>query len=111
MVYYKHDDGKTRFAVNTPKTKAGYRTIPMMNVVKEALLEEKELQEVLGTPQGIIIGGHTNFVFLNRYGSVQNQSMLNKALRRIVRFCNEEQLSNAKEGEEVLLLLRIAVIF
>ena len=108
MVYYKHDDGKTRFAVNTPKTKAGYRTIPMMNVVKEALLEEKELQEVLSTPQGIIIDGHTDFVFLNRYGSVQNQSMLNKALRRIVRFCNEEMLSNAKDGEEVLLLPRMS---
>lgn len=108
LVYYKHEDGKTRFAINTPKTKSGYRTIPMMDVAKDTLLEERKIQKTLRTPQGMIIDGHTNFVFLNRYGSVQNQSMLNKALRRIVRFCNEELLSNVKENEEVLLLPRMS---
>lgn len=108
LVYYKQEDGKTRFVINTPKTKSGYRTIPMMEVVKEALLEERKIQEILGIPQGIIIDGHTNFVFLNRYGSVQNQSMLNKALRRIIRFCNEEQLTNVKDGEEAILLPKMS---
>ena len=108
LVYYKHEDGKTRFSINTPKTKSGYRTIPMMSVVRDAFLEEKELQKVLDTPQGIIIDGYTGFVFLNRFGGVQNQSMLNKASRRITNLCNEELLSNAKEDEEVVLLPRIS---
>lgn len=108
LVYYKHEDGGTRFAVNTPKTKSGYRKVPMMDVVREAFLEEKKMQEELNIPQGIIIDNHTDFVFLNRYGSVQNQSMLNKALQRIVSFCNEELLSNAKEDEEVLLLPKMS---
>ncbi|MEA5018362.1 MAG: site-specific integrase [Erysipelotrichaceae bacterium] len=108
LVYYQHEDGKTRFAVNTPKTKSGYRTVPMMRQVREAFLEEKELQKTLDTPQGIIVDGYTGFIFLNRYGSVQNQNMLNKALRRIVDYCNEEQLSNAKEDEEVVLLPKMS---
>lgn len=108
LVYYKHEDGKTRFSVNTPKTKSGYRTVPMMEVVREAFLEEKELQKMLDIPQGIIIDGYTNFIFINRFGGVQNQNMLNKALRRIVDFCNEELLSSAKEDHEVLLLPRMS---
>ena len=34
--------------------------------------------------------------------------MLNEALRRIISFCNEELLSNAKENQEVLLLPRMS---
>ncbi len=104
LVYYKHEDGKNRFSVNTPKTKSGYRTVPMMTVVRDAFLEEKKLQEALDIPQGITVDGYTDFIFLNRFGGVQNQSMLNKALKRIVHFCNEERLSQAKQDEEVILL-------
>lgn len=108
LVYYKHEGGKTQFSINTPKTKSGYRKVPMMNVVRDAFLEEKELQEILDIPQGIIVDGYTGFVFLNRFGGVQNQSMLNKSLRRIVSFCNEELLSKAKEDEEVVLVPRMS---
>lgn len=49
LVYYNHGDGNgCSFSVNTPKTKAGERTVPMMDDVKEAFLLEKKNQEDAG---------------------------------------------------------------
>ena len=90
--------------MNTPKTKAGMRIIPMTEKVKEAFLIEKQFQEDSGITCNISIDGYSNFVFLNRFGKVQTMSMLNKAIKRIMRDCNDEILSNAEPDEEVLLL-------
>lgn len=38
------------------------------------------------------IQGYTNFIFVNQNGNVQNQDTMNKALRRIIRDCNEKVL-------------------
>lgn len=108
LVYYNHKTNGCYFNINTPKTKAGFRTIPMLDVVKEALLEEKKYQEESGVPQNITIDGFTNFIFINRYGNVQNQGMLNKALRYIIRECNEMVLDKVQGGEEVVLLPRFS---
>lgn len=85
LVYYNHKVNGCYFSVNTPKTKAGYRTIPMIDVVRNAFLEERKYQKESGVPQDIKIDGYTNFIFINRYGNVQGQAVLNKALRRIMR--------------------------
>lgn len=37
------------FNVNTPKTEAGNRQVPMLDFVKEAFVMEKERQELLGS--------------------------------------------------------------
>ena len=43
LVFYNHGDNKgCTFSVNTPKTEAGNRTIPLIPAVKEALQMEKE---------------------------------------------------------------------
>ena len=90
LVYY--NKGKLRggcaYAINTPKTKAGCRLIPMMPEVVEALKEEKEYQELEGLKCNSTIDGYTDFVFLNRFGDVYNQSALNRALDRIERDWN-----------------------
>lgn len=90
LVYY--NKGKLRggcaYAINTPKTKAGCRLIPMMPEVIEALREEKEYQDLEGIKCVAKIDGYTDFVFLNRFGSVYNQSALNRALDRIERDWN-----------------------
>ena len=45
-----------------------------------------------------------NFIFINRDGQVQHQGTLNKALRRIIRDCNEEVLEKyGIESDPVLL--------
>lgn len=105
LVYYDHQDSLgAYYSVNTPKTKAGMRIIPMTKKVKEAFLMEKQFQEAAGITCDISIDGYTDFVFLNRFGKVQTFSMLNKALKRIMRNCNEEILSKAEPDEDVLLL-------
>lgn len=45
LVYYnKGDNNGCSYAVNTPKTKAGERTIPMLESVKEAFLKENHIR-------------------------------------------------------------------
>lgn len=105
LVYYKHNDG-CYYSINTPKTKSGYRTIPMLDSVRNALLEEREYQLNSGVPQDITIDGYTNFIFINRYGNVQNQSMLNKALRYIIRECNQEIIDKYGYKEDIVFLPR-----
>lgn len=108
LVYYKK--GKVEgcgFAVNTPKTRAGARTIPMLPKVKEAFLEEKKFQEECGIECKVSVDGYTDFIFINRFGGVQHQGTLNKALRRIIRDCNYEVLDK-NEGKDVITLPRFS---
>lgn len=106
LVYYDHrtSEGKKGcyFNVNTPKTEAGNRQVPMLDFVKEAFVMEKERQELLGVHCEATIDGYTDFIFLNRFGQPQHQSTLNKAIRRIIRDCNDEQFLKT-ENPEVLL--------
>ena len=104
LVYYNKGDGNgCSFSINTPKTKAGERTIPMMVFVKEAFLLEKRNQEEMGITCRASIDCYTDFIFVNRFGDVQHQGTLNKAIRRIIRDCNDEVLLKSREKNPVLL--------
>lgn len=74
----------------------------MMDFVKEAFLKEKEYQETLGVECKATVDGYTDFIFVNRFGNVQHQGTLNKAIRRIIRDCNDEVLMKG-EDDPVLL--------
>lgn len=103
LVYYQHRDGKgCYFSVNTPKTKAGIRTVPILDGVKHAFVEEKKWRMANGVLCNARIDGFTDFIFVNRFGNVQHQGTLNKALRRIIRDCNEEQLARGKKNPILL---------
>ena len=106
LVYYDHrtSEGKKGcyFNVNTPKTEAGNRQVPMLDFVKEAFVMEKQRQELLGVHCEATIDGYTDFIFINRFGQAQHQATLNKAIRRIIRDCNDEQFLKT-ENPEVLL--------
>lgn len=91
------------FAINTTKTKAGERTIPMLPIVKEAFLIEKEYQEECGIKSEAVVDGYRDFIFVNRFGNVQHQGTLNKALRRIIRDCNFEVLDKDHRDNAVIL--------
>ena len=104
LVYYSKDrNGKQAFAINTPKTKASERLIPMLPKVKEAFLMEKMYQEEMQIKSKAVVDGYRDFIFVNRFGDVQHQGTLNKALRRIIRDCNYEVLDKVK-GDNVVLL-------
>ena len=103
LVYF--DKGRAEgcgFAVNTPKTKSGERTIPMLPKVKEAFLIEKDYQKEFNLKCEVIVDGYTDFIFINRFGGVQHQGTLNKALRRIIRDCNYEVLDKEKKDSVIL---------
>lgn len=108
LVYYstRTEQGQT-FAINTPKTKAGERVIPMLPKVKEAFLLEKEYQESCGIKSNAVVDGFRDFIFVNRFGNVQHQGTLNKALYRIIRDCNYEILDN-NHKEKIVLLPKIS---
>ena len=92
------------FSINTPKTKAGIREIPMTEGVVEAFKMEKEYQEENNIISISHIEGYSDFIFVNRFGEVQHQGTLNKALRRIMRDCNGEILENNDIDDEPVLL-------
>lgn len=105
LVYFDHGGKeRCRYAVTTCKTPSSVRDIPMLQIVRNALIEEKRKQDELGIRCNVNIDGYSDFVFLNRYGSVMNQTVLNKALRRITRDTNDAILENKKDDEDVLLL-------
>lgn len=104
LVYYdKRNEERCTFAINTTKTKAGERIIPMLPKVKEAFLMEQRHQEECGLKSESVVDGYRDFIFVNRFGNVQHQGTLNKALRRIIRDCNFEVLDNNHREDAVLL--------
>ena len=107
LVYYNHKENGCYFNVHTPKTKAGSRIVPMTQSVEEAFEQERNYQKALGISCQVQLDGYSNFVFVNRFGNVQHQGTLNKALRRIIRDCNDEILEKAK-GASVTLLPRFS---
>ena len=105
LVNYSKGKGKGNvFAVNPPKTKAGIRTIPMFPEVREAFLAEKKYQEEFEIECATNVGGYTDFIFVNRFGENQHQGTLNKAIKRIIRDCNDEVLAKQELTESTVLL-------
>ena len=104
--YYKHvDEGKGfRYTVNSPKTRAGSRVIPITQKVVEAFEMERQYQEEAEIACKAHIDGYTDFVFLNQDGQPHHPASLNKALNRIVRDCNYRILDNY-HGEGIPELL------
>lgn len=102
LVYYNHAENGCYFNINTPKTKAGVRNVPMLEFVKQAFIEERKYQIANGIRCNVKIDGYTDFIFVNRFGATQHQGTLNKALRRIIRDCNDEVLEK-NEKNPVLL--------
>lgn len=103
LVYYNHrDENGCYFSLYSPKTRAGVRQIPMTEEVRAAFLEEKTYQEYNCLHCNVTVDGYGDFVFINRFGNVQHQGTLNKALRRIIRDCNDKQLLKGKKNPVLL---------
>lgn len=105
LVFYDRSKAsRTGFGINTPKTKAGYRSVPMIKTVRDAFLEQKKYLEFLNLKSLDIIDGFKDFIFINRFGHVQHQGTLNKAIKRIIRDANFEALDKKPTIKEENLL-------
>lgn len=105
LVYYNHrDELGTYFSINTPKTEAGCREIPMVAGVKEAFEMIREYQQETGIQSKVRIDGYEDFIFVNKDGNMQHHGTLNKAIKRICRDCNDQVLlEQGIESDPVLL--------
>ena len=105
IVYrYSTQQKNTTINVSLPKTKAGIRTIPMLEVVKDAFDMEKEDQAISGGNTQVI-DGMSGFVFCNRYNKVHNPQTVNDTIRRICKNYNAEEALNAKKEKREPILL------
>ena len=105
LVYYpRGNDRKCEMRVSQPKTQAGIRTIPMLDMVYDAFMMEQYDQRENGGNSSEI-DGMSGFVFCNRFGTVPNPQSVNRAIKRIISSYNaEETLAAKKEKREPLIL-------
>ena len=94
LVYRVQEDGTCTNHVNSPKTKAGIRIIPMLDEVFDAFLEEYQYQKVIGfcTDE---IDGYSGFVFCTGDGKVYLPNAINRTIRSICADYNKEEESKA----------------
>lgn len=104
-VYYQREKGKCYFAVTTPKTEAGKRLIPLLPEVRQAFLNEKSHQDEVEITCKANIDGYTNFIFLNRFGSIHNPQTINRTIKRIILAYNEQEIENASKEERQPILI------
>ena len=99
ITYYPRSDDSYRceFQVSLPKTDAGIRTIPMMEEVRDAFLEEKAMQKETGVRNLVEVDGMSGFIFCNRFGNLHNPQAINRAIKRITETYNSEEIVNAKK--------------
>ena len=104
LIYRKRENGRCEFQITTPKTKAGTRTIPMLEEVKRALLQERirQMQEGFCKAE---VDGYSGFIFYNRFNTCLSPHCINRAIERISRSYNEEEQAQAKKERRKPVLL------
>lgn len=102
--YQDRDIRKQVRKIQTTKTRAGVRMIPMIDEVYEAFIAEFELQSAIGFCEEEI-DGYSGFIFTTTDQKLMSRSAVNNAIHRIVRIHNEEEEKKAKaEGREPILI-------
>lgn len=104
LVYRAQDDGTCINRVNSPKTSAGIRIIPMLDEVFDAFLEEYQYQKVIefSTDE---IDGYSGFVFCTGEGKVYLPGMINRTIHSICADYNKEEAAKAEEEKRDPVLL------
>lgn len=104
LIYRPDDQGYSAKHISSPKTLAGTRTIPMIDEVFEAFLQEYELQKCIGFVSEEV-DGYSNFVFATATGSVYMPSAVNHAIKRVCDAYNKEETLKAKKEKREPILL------
>lgn len=104
LIYRPMEDRKTRFMITTPKTRAGNRTIPLLQDVYDALLREYQVQKCTGFNTSEV-DGYSGFIFTNANGTVFEPGAVNKAIKRIIAEYNnlESEQAKAEERDSIML--------
>lgn len=94
--YQKPESNKSVLRISKPKTEAGIRTIPMLDIVKDAfeMLYEEQLENGFNESE---IDGMSGFIFCNRFGMVPNPQTVNHTIKRIANSYNADEVVRAKK--------------
>lgn len=104
LIYRPEPDKGCVVSISTPKTEAGTRTIPMIDEVYDAFLEEYQIQQVLGFGSNEI-DGFKGFVFSTGEGNVYTPESVNRAIKRIYEDYNKKEKQNAEQEKREPVLL------
>lgn len=105
LIYRQQENGHMELHITTPKTSAGCRTIPMMEEVRKALLQEK-MAQFSHERKNVEVDGYSGFVFTNRFGDVYTPHTVNRAIERIYKAYNAQETERAKKENREPLLIR-----
>ena len=102
--YQKPESNKSVLRISTPKTEAGIRTIPMLDVVKDSfeMLYEEQLENGFNETE---IDGMSGFIFCNRFGTVPNPQTVNHTIKRIANSYNADEVVRAKKERRDPIIL------
>ncbi|SDB02268.1 tyrosine-type recombinase/integrase [Eubacterium oxidoreducens] len=104
LIYRPNAEGKVVHSIQTPKTEAGIRTIPMLPEVREAFLMEYEIQKCTGFCQSVV-DDYSGFVFSSAKGNVYTPESVNNAIKRICEAYNKEETQLARKEKRSPILL------
>ena len=98
LVYKNLGDG-CKFHIQSLKTEAGRRDMPMTANARKSLLKQRELSLMLGKNAKIQeIEGITDFVFINSQGKPYATNAINFALDNAVKAYNQSEKINELTG-------------
>lgn len=99
LLYRQQENGHCEMRITTPKTSTGCRTIPMLDEVRAALIQErnKQLDEGIYFQPVAEVEGYTGFIFLNKDQEVNTPHNVNRAIERIRKAANEQEAAQAKK--------------
>lgn len=102
--YQKSESNKSVLRISKPKTEAGIRTIPMLDIVKDAfeMLYEEQLENGFNESE---IDGMSGFIFCNRFGMVPNPQTVNHTIKRIANSYNADEVVRAKKERRDPIIL------
>ncbi len=105
LVYRRLEKGQGMMKhINTPKTAAGTRTIPMLKEVYDAFLDEYQFQRITGFCEEEV-DGYSGFVFSSSVKTVMIPEDVNRAIQRVTDSYNkEEKVCAQNESREPLLI-------
>lgn len=88
LVYYKDNDtGRMERRINSTKTPASFRDLPLnAHIIKALEYQREKCPKCIETIDGV-----SGFVFATRFKATQHQGTLNKAIRRIVKEANGQK--------------------
>ncbi len=103
-IYRMMENRKSEFHISTPKTQAGVRIIPMMDVVEQAFRDEYKAQKESGFNVQVV-DGMSGFIFCNKEGMIHKPSVINLAIKRIYEAYNVEEVIKAKREKRPPVLI------